>query len=832
MFDHCFRIEGAIFTILGEDDFLVSPDILDFLWGTSRWNLHGDEKTMAICAKWVGDKADKNPATWHRVTEFTGNIWGTWPHVWNKYLKDTWDFDYSSGKADGTSCVPYSTKILTKNGWLSVRDLNIGDETIGFNHKTKKSEWTTIEDIVEYGCSSLYSFGTKGIQLTSTENHRWIVSSETGENMTHTCNLSRSDRIVTSAPLENNSKLNCSVDEAAVLGWIAGDGSFLILKDNGLNAKVNQKKVQNIFLLDELFSRIPHTRKIYKDVVQWRLPTPYARDLLKRVGNPKKDSFSQVIQMSPEQREAWLNAMLLAEGSQHGNSYRIYQNRGNIEEAVRFAIFASGRRPQTHVLTGKPQWKECVAINSSKPIIGMGEKVFIGSAPVWCVKTKLGTWTARQGDQVFLTGNSGWDHNIGLRVIPKNDLHCIVPTASRSKHIGITGVHCTEEVFDDTVAWNFVEHKYDGVYYSTKDMRKTIELPPVTVSSSGDLGDCVVSLATLVYRGNPVIYHLWDDGLTKGIVAREKFIRPFLESQPIIKAVRIGRPDECDWRSEDFRRVGVHDRKTNLAAVHAKHAHMMGFIETIPVFSEPWIKVSDFDFHGKIVINRSPRYNNDYFPWGEIVKHYGDQLVFVGLDEEYAAFRHFGDVKHVKVKNMLELAKLIAGSSLFIGNQSSAMTIAEGLKHPRILEGCLDIPDCIYPPSNAQYVFDGSVVLPAINGKESKRLRSNLIHAGSFDTSIVPRVGRGYGWCWEGNGVRFMEGTVRKAASKVAGFTGMSQEEAENEVVMFTVRLAPQNFGSNLRSARFHAPHTALQESGWKEHPIFDVMSGQISSLL
>jgi hypothetical protein len=60
----------------------------------------------------------------------------------------------------------------------------------------------------------------------------------------------------------------------------------------------------------------------------------------------------------------------------------------------------------------------------------------------------------------------------------------------------------------------------------------------------------------------------------------------------------------------------------------------------------------------------------------------------------------------------------------------------------------------------------------------------------------------------------------------------MSQEEAENEVVMFTVRLAPQNFGSNLRSARFHAPHTALQESGWKEHPIFDVMSGQINSLL
>ena len=42
------------------------------------------------------------------------------------------------------------------------------------------------------------------------------------------------------------------------------------------------------------------------------------------------------------------------------------------------------------------------------------------------------------------------------------------------------------------------------------------------------------------------------------------------------------------------------------------------------------------------------------------------------------------------------------------------MVIAEGLKHPRIQESCLWLPDCIYPGPNAQYVGDGACVLPAI----------------------------------------------------------------------------------------------------------------------
>lgn len=509
LFDHCFRIEGAKFVILGEDDFLVSPDVLNFLCSAEK-----NDTTMAVCAKWVGKGADNNPSTWHRTKEFTGNIWGTWPDVWNKYIKDTWDFDYSSGKADDTP--------------------------------------------------------------------------------------------------------------------------------------------------------------------------------------------------------------------------------------------------------------------------------------------------------------SGWDWNLGLRVIPKNNLHCIVPTASRSKHIGITGVHCTAEVFDDTVAWNFLSESYKGVYREVSEQKNerilvagaqyTVAGEPVTVSSSGDLGDCVVSLATLVHRGNPTIYHLWDDGLTKGIVARERFIRPFLESQPIIQAVKIGRPDQCDWRSEDFRHRRLHDGTSNLATVHATHAKMFGFINDVPVFDKPWLTVSDFDFHGKIVINRSPRYNNDSFPWAKIVAHYGNRLVFVGLDEEYNAFARFGEVKRVRIGNMLELAKFLAGSSLFIGNQSVSMTIAEGLKHPRIQEACLHLPDCIYPPSNAQYVANGAMILPDIDGSGELAIRPEIPLPEGTETPPG-------GWQYDGipKGMMHPNAAISMIRQKRPE---LSNAEAKRLLMEFNVKRVPEFFEKSHLDSSLSKFRLALRNNG------------------
>jgi hypothetical protein len=47
-------------------------------------------------------------------------------------------------------------------------------------------------------------------------------------------------------------------------------------------------------------------------------------------------------------------------------------------------------------------------------------------------------------------GPSGWDWNLTLRVLPKNNLNTIAPYSSRSQHIGVNGLHSNQSVYEGT----------------------------------------------------------------------------------------------------------------------------------------------------------------------------------------------------------------------------------------------------------------------------------------------------------------------------------------------------------------------------------------------
>jgi hypothetical protein len=441
-----------------------------------------------------------------------------------------------------------------------------------------------------------------------------------------------------------------------------------------------------------------------------------------------------------------------------------------------------------------------------------------------------GTWDSDYSSGKADESPSGWDWHLQLRVMPKNNLHCIVPTASRSKHIGISGVHCTEEVFDDTVAWNFVDKPYAGPYTNINELKRAPKLSSktysgvVSVTSSGDIGDCVVSLAALHHKGCEAVYLLRDNSQTKGITSKINIINPLLMSQPYIRDVRIYNGENVDWASEGFRSGWVQNDHT-LAGNHAKHALDKGFIASLPDLSQPWlfgIKPSA-ETKGKVVINRSPRYNNPYFQWKKVVEFYGDDLVFLGLEHEHRAFCDaYGHVKFRPTVNMLEVAELIAGSELLIANQSSCMTIAEGLKHPRIQEGCLHIADCVYPNAeNAQYVFDGSMILPAINGRSILSVESTVKNWRNYILNEVPNCGRGrYGWYYQHNDVMICEGAFEFAWKKVRKLTQWDDEVCQKAVVDFTVALNPQWFERKVKLPQLDVARRALRNAGYTQHPI------------
>jgi hypothetical protein len=212
-----------------------------------------------------------------------------------------------------------------------------------------------------------------------------------------------------------------------------------------------------------------------------------------------------------------------------------------------------------------------------------------------------------------------------------------------------------------------------------------------------DFGDIVLSLSAVKAAGGGN-YYIQNN--PKAI----KIVGPLIEFQSYIKKVgKVGK-ESIDKSFVDFRKQGL-DWGVRLASLHAK------WIEQDVDFSEPWLTAcEDSQYNGKIIVNKTERYANPLFPWVQLVKLLGSKMLFVGHDHEYELFcRRFGKVERLIIRDYLHLATAINSSDCFIGNQSSANCVAEGLKHKSIQEVCLWQPDCIYKRDNATFCYDGTI---------------------------------------------------------------------------------------------------------------------------
>ncbi len=90
---------------------------------------------------------------------------------------------------------------------------------------------------------------------------------------------------------------------------------------------------------------------------------------------------------------------------------------------------------------------------------------------------------------------------------------------------------------------------------------------------------------------------------------------------------------------------------------------------------------------------------------------------FVGTTAEHEDFcRSVGPVPLLLTSSLLDLARVIAGSRLFVGNQSCPAAIAEGLKHALILEVYPPLPNCCFERLGRVNARDGGIELPAVTG--------------------------------------------------------------------------------------------------------------------
>lgn len=234
-----------------------------------------------------------------------------------------------------------------------------------------------------------------------------------------------------------------------------------------------------------------------------------------------------------------------------------------------------------------------------------------------------------------------------------------------------------------------------------------------TFAHTGDLGDIIAALPSIRELGGGDLV-LFDEtsGWLRKISTRFAAIAPLLRQQSYIHDVRLAAsPVATDYSFRTFRENQYYNPEKLLAASQAAHIGLSS------INMLPWLEAKPaVQARGRVVINRSARYHNPKFPWSKIVDYYGDRCVFVGLPDEHFTFcvEVRRPIDYVPTATLLDVAEMISGSELFIGNQSSACWIAMGLGHDLIQETWETHPNSIVRRPNAQFVADSNVELPKL----------------------------------------------------------------------------------------------------------------------
>jgi len=237
-----------------------------------------------------------------------------------------------------------------------------------------------------------------------------------------------------------------------------------------------------------------------------------------------------------------------------------------------------------------------------------------------------------------------------------------------------------------------------------------------TFKHSGARGDLIYSLPAVIALGGGIlrVNRSKDHWFHFPVNDVEMLsIQEFLRTQSYIEDVEDWAGSAVDYDLDLFRKQNV---SINLLTV----AHLNSFNVEYDL-REPWIEVGEIPVihRAEIVVSRTARYHAFSFPWNELLP-WISRAVFVGTKQEHQAFQSEVkcDLPWEMPKTWTELAGMIRGSKLFIGNQSLSYSMAEGMKVPRILEECPHCPNCHPQSENGHIRLNQGVIRKYLMGEE------------------------------------------------------------------------------------------------------------------
>lgn len=213
---------------------------------------------------------------------------------------------------------------------------------------------------------------------------------------------------------------------------------------------------------------------------------------------------------------------------------------------------------------------------------------------------------------------------------------------------------------------------------------------------SGHIGDIIAFLPTYNKLGGTALVVTNHDPVWPPMEGfRYESLRPLLSHLNIESEFSLSPTGDLDTRG--FRTI--YDPKVSLLVTQAKYC------DTEPDES-PWIHANPSQkTKGRVLVSRTSRYHNYNFPWKKIIRHLKDRAIFMGTLEEHKAFQaEVGkSVEYLATADCLGMAESIAGSDLYVHNQSCGFWLAAGMRHRQIQETSdvhndtfLDYPEAMY----------------------------------------------------------------------------------------------------------------------------------------
>jgi len=244
-------------------------------------------------------------------------------------------------------CQPLDSKALTRTGWKRHNELRVGDEIMGYDPVTDTLGWQRLNGIVHYTNALLGRLGHKSWSNRCTADHRWWTM--------------------------------------RYRSWRGGSWKY-----------------------HEPIYRELRSREIgHEDAIVTAAPFAGGDGVGTELHHKWQTNWVEyVLNMTPTERAAFINAVRISEGHEQPAAFVIGQNKGELADAMQLAIALHGIRTavSNHDKAGK-----ALNIRACKSRYITGQRVQwepLEHGDVWCPEVITGFWLVKQDGTITITGNT------------------------------------------------------------------------------------------------------------------------------------------------------------------------------------------------------------------------------------------------------------------------------------------------------------------------------------------------------------------------------------------------------------------------------------------